>query len=68
MYSSRMSNYFWLFFLCLSVTVANDSGKVQIVCIKSSPDIHWSTLGKTLDNHNTYVESSKYSKYRINFS
>ena len=52
-------------FLCLSVTVANGNGKVQIVCIKSTPDIHWSTLGKTLNDHNTYIEYSKYSKYDI---
>lgn len=43
------------------VTVSNGIGKVQIVCIKSVPDIHWSSLGKLLDNHNTYEEYSKYN-------
>ena len=33
------------------------------MCIKSVPDIQWSSLGKLLDNHNTYEEYSKYSKF-----
>lgn len=52
-------------YLCISANVSADSGKVELVFEKTTPDIQWASVGKHLDQHNTYIQYDEYSMYSI---
>lgn len=45
----------------VEVQLSQDSGKVEVLFQKASPDIQWSTIGKFLDRHNKFTKCANYN-------
>ncbi|WAR08299.1 NB5R4-like protein [Mya arenaria] len=44
-----------------SVNISGDSGKVELVFEKTLHDVQWSSIGKHLNHHNTYVSYNHFN-------